>query len=128
MAIRMPISTDPTASGTIAYQPVRSMAIQAARTVSAFAVVTAETPRTRYATTAPIHPIENRDGRSAPTCEHQGSWPLVVGVIRAYVSAVRRSVTCSDPRMQLLHLRRVEDGFDFCGGLLHRTLHVRVHL
>src|SRR5436309_367613 len=59
MAIRMPVSTDPTASGTIAYQPVRSMAIQAARTVSAFAVVTAETPRTRYATTAPIHPIEN---------------------------------------------------------------------
>ncbi len=47
------------ASGTMAYQPIHSIAIYAARSARASWPVAAETPSTRYATTAPIHPTEN---------------------------------------------------------------------
>src|SRR5947209_6477 len=53
-----PVSSATTASGTMAHQPVTSMAVQAARTVCASGLVTAATPSARYATTAPIHPTE----------------------------------------------------------------------
>src|SRR6266542_567552 len=54
-----PLSSEARANGRITYQPVTSIAIQAARTVCASRLVTAATPSARYATTAPIQPTEN---------------------------------------------------------------------
>src|SRR6266545_3493595 len=55
----IPVSSAARANGTMTYQPVNSIAIQAARSVCASWLVTAETPSARYATTAPIQPTEN---------------------------------------------------------------------
>src|SRR5438477_354035 len=54
-----PVISAPIASGTIAHQPVRSIAVHAARTVCTSGLVTAAIPSARYATTAPIHPTEH---------------------------------------------------------------------
>src|SRR6266511_2209265 len=53
-----PVRSAARANGTMANQPVSSIAIQAARTVWASRLVTAETPSARYATTAPVQPTE----------------------------------------------------------------------
>src|SRR5918992_1238568 len=53
-----PVSSAATANGTMAYQPVTSIAIQAAPTVCASWLAAAQRPSARYATTAPIQPTE----------------------------------------------------------------------
>ena len=58
-ATTTPVTSAPTAKGTMAYQPTSSIAIHAPRTVSASPLVRAAIPRATYATTAPIQPTEN---------------------------------------------------------------------
>src|SRR5438552_16676477 len=54
-----PVSSAARASGTMTYQPVNSMAIQAPRTAWASWLVAAVTPTAMYATTAPSHPSDD---------------------------------------------------------------------
>src|SRR5687767_13383247 len=54
-----PVTRATRASGTMAYHPISSIAIQAARTVCASGLAATETPSTRYAMTAPIQPTEH---------------------------------------------------------------------
>jgi hypothetical protein len=94
------VISDATANGTMTYHPVSSIAIQAARIVSTSLLVTARTPSTRYATTAPIHPIENVRCALKANLRTGGRITMVVGPIDCAERAA-----CG----RLGHHRRVDD-------------------
>ncbi len=54
-----PVTSEVRASGTMTYQPVSAIAVQAARTVLDILAGHSADPRARYEGTAPIHPTES---------------------------------------------------------------------
>src|SRR5919106_1834585 len=75
-----PVKSAARANGTITYQPVNSIATQAPRTVRASWLVTEEMPSAKYATTAPIQPIESVRCAARTSLRRPGA--MVMGVNR----------------------------------------------
>src|SRR5437879_327900 len=106
----IPVSSAARASGTMAYQPVNSIAIQTARSVCASWLVTAETPSARYATTAPIQPTEQARCAASANLRRPGGMVMAVGlrvvlVVSGRWKAVYRQTACGD-RGRADHQRR----------------------